>query len=60
MLLVTNAAGALNRDYNVGDIMIINDHFGLPCVAGKSPLVGRNEALFGPRFPPMSDAYDPR
>lgn len=60
LLLVTNAAGALNRDYNVGDIMMINDHFALPCLAGKHPLVGRNNALFGPRFPPLSDAYDPR
>lgn len=59
LLLVTNAAGALNRDYNVGDIMVINDHFALPCLAGKNPLVGRNNALFGPRFPPLSDAYDP-
>ena len=30
LLIVTNAAGGLNKDYNVGDIMIIQDHFGMP------------------------------
>jgi inosine/guanosine/xanthosine phosphorylase family protein len=60
LLLVTNAAGGLNRDFNVGDIMVITDHFGLPALAGKHPLVGPNEKIFGTRFPAMSDAYDPQ
>ena len=59
MMLVTGAAGGLNRDFNVGDLMIITDHIGLPLLAGKNPLVGPNDDAFGgPRFPPMSNAYD--
>jgi purine-nucleoside phosphorylase len=59
MLIVTNAAGGLNPDFNVGDIMIIQDHFGLPAIAGNQPLRGENNDELGPRFPAMSDAYDP-
>jgi purine-nucleoside phosphorylase len=58
MLLVTNAAGGLNPSYNVGDIGIIQDHFGLPIVTGQNPLVGLNDDGLGPRFPAMSDTYD--
>ncbi|XP_019335001.2 purine nucleoside phosphorylase isoform X1 [Alligator mississippiensis] len=57
-LIVTNAAGGLNPEYNVGDIMIIRDHINMPGLAGINPLVGPNEESFGVRFPPMSDAYD--
>ncbi|RXM28716.1 Purine nucleoside phosphorylase [Acipenser ruthenus] len=56
--IVTNAAGGLNEDYNVGDMMLIKDHLNLPGFAGNSPLVGPNDERFGPRFPCMSDAYD--
>lgn len=58
LLIVTNAAGGLNPEYNVGDIMVIQDHFGLPCVAGNTPLRGINEDTLGPRFPAVSDAFD--
>lgn len=58
LLLVTNAAGGLNPDYNVGDIAIIQDHFGLPLIAGNHPLRGLNDDALGPRFPAVSDAYD--
>ena len=58
LLIVTNAAGGLNRDYKVGDIMVIRDHFGVPCIAGNSPLVGHNDDKLGPRFPSTSDAFD--
>jgi len=59
ILIVTNAAGGLNRSFNVGDIMIISDHIGFPMLAGNHPLVGLNDTTFGgARFPPMSDAYD--
>jgi len=58
LLIVTNAAGGLNPDFNVGDIMVIQDHFGLPCLAGNTPLRGINNDSLGPRFPAMSDAYD--
>jgi purine-nucleoside phosphorylase len=60
LLVVTNAAGGLNRSYAVGDLMVISDHIGLPLLAGKHPLVGLNDDTFGgPRFLPVSDAYDP-
>lgn len=58
LLVVTNAAGGLNPSYNVGDIAIIQDHFGLPLIAGNHPLRGSNDDALGPRFPAVSDAYD--
>lgn len=58
LLIVTNAAGGLNKVFNVGDIMIIQDHFGLPAIAGNHPLRGHNDNNIGPRFPSVSDAYD--
>lgn len=57
-LFVTNAAGGINRSFKVGDIMIIKDHVNLAGFAGCNPLVGVNDERFGPRFPPMSNAYD--
>ncbi|XP_033897672.3 purine nucleoside phosphorylase 6 [Acipenser ruthenus] len=57
-LIVTNAAGGLNQDYKVGDIMFIKDHLNIPGMAGLNPLGGLNEERFGVRFPCMSDAYD--
>jgi len=57
-LLLTNAAGGVNPDYNVGDIMIISDHIFLPGFVGGSPLVGPNDERFGPRFPACLDMYD--
>ncbi|XP_074838781.1 purine nucleoside phosphorylase [Carettochelys insculpta] len=57
-LIVTNAAGGLNRGYEVGDIMVIRDHINTPGLAGINPLTGPNDERFGPRFPAMSDAYD--
>ena len=56
-LLLTNAAGGLNPDFDPGDVMLITDHLNL---AGDNPLLGPNLDRFGPRFPPMTDAYDPR
>jgi purine-nucleoside phosphorylase len=58
MLLVTNAAGAVNQDFAPGDIMLITDHLNLVGMAGNSPLRGPNLDEFGPRFPDMSRAYD--
>jgi len=57
-IIVTNAAGGVNRLFNVGDIMIIKDHIGFPMMAGNNPLVGLNDDRFGPRFPSMTDVYD--
>ncbi|KAI9027221.1 hsp7-like protein [Phycomyces nitens] len=56
-LVVTNACGSLNPEHKVGDLMIINDHLSLPGLSGNSPLIGHNFESFGPRFPPVSDAY---
>ena len=55
-LLVTNAAGAVNDAYEVGDIMLITDHIKL---FAMSPLQGENIEEFGPRFPDMSHVYTP-
>ncbi|MCR6719821.1 MAG: purine-nucleoside phosphorylase [Chitinophagaceae bacterium] len=53
-LLLSNAAGAVNTDYEVGDIMIIRDHISF---FTPNPLVGKNIEEFGPRFPDMSEPY---
>ena len=61
-LVVTNAAGGLNRGFKVGDLMVMSDHIFIPGMAGRNPLLGENDAGpdgTWPRFPPMSDAYDP-
>ncbi len=58
-LIVTNAAGAVNPEYNPGELMLITDHLNLIGMAGNSPLRGPNLDEFGPRFPDMSQAYDP-
>ena len=57
-LIVTNAAGAVNPDFEPGDLMLITDHLNLVGMAGLSPLRGPNLDVFGPRFPDMSRAYD--
>ncbi|KAI4881678.1 hypothetical protein NFI96_031330 [Prochilodus magdalenae] len=57
-VILTNAAGGLNQDYKVGDVMIIKDHINMPGFAGNNPLCGPNDDRFGTRFPCMSDAYD--
>ena len=54
-LFVSNAAGGVNFDFKVGDMMVITDHINhLP-----NPLVGPNLEDFGPRFPDMTRPYDP-
>ncbi|KAI5290241.1 hypothetical protein KEM54_002113 [Ascosphaera aggregata] len=58
ILIVTNACGGLNPTFSVGDLMLINDHVFLGALSGNNPLRGTNLDEFGPRFPPMSDAYD--
>lgn len=52
--LITNAAGGVNLDFKPGDLMIIEDHINL---MGMNPLMGKESALFGPRFPDMSETY---
>ncbi len=58
ILIVTNAAGAVNPAFNPGDLMLITDHLNLIGMAGQSPLRGPNLDEFGPRFPDMGRAYD--
>lgn len=58
ILVVTNAAGAVNPDYEPGDLMLIKDHLNLIGMAGQNPLRGANMDELGPRFPDMSQAYD--
>jgi purine-nucleoside phosphorylase len=58
-LFVTNAAGAVNPAFNPGDLMLIVDHLNLIGMAGPNPLRGPNLDELGPRFPDMSQAYDP-
>lgn len=57
-LFVSNAAGAINADFNPGDLMCITDHVNLIGMAGLSPLRGPNLDEYGPRFPDMARAYD--
>jgi purine-nucleoside phosphorylase len=54
-LLLSNAAGGMNRAFKVGDLMIIKDHISFFVV---NPLLGKNESSLGPRFPDMSEPYD--
>jgi len=58
MVIVTNAAGGLNPDYNVGDVVCVMDHLALPMLSGFNPLIGKNDDELGPRFPPTSNCYD--
>jgi purine-nucleoside phosphorylase len=53
-LFLSNAAGGVNKDYQVGDLMIIKDHISFFTI---NPLLGKNEAELGTRFPDMSEPY---
>lgn len=58
-LIVTNAAGGLNRDFKAGDLMLITDQINMVGMGGSNPLRGPNLDEFGVRFPSMTHAYDP-
>lgn len=53
-MVITNAAGGMNRNFKAGDLMLIQDHMNL---TGDNPLIGKNELELGVRFPDMSEAY---
>ncbi len=53
-LLISNAAGGLNPDFQLGDVMLLTDHINL---LPTNPLIGPNQAALGPRFPDMYGAY---
>ncbi|KAL6937798.1 hypothetical protein ACO0RG_004321 [Hanseniaspora osmophila] len=57
-LVVTNASGGLNPEFEEGDLMVLNDHINLPGLTGLNPLIGANFEEHGPRFLATSDAYD--
>jgi len=58
-VILTNAAGGINRDFNPGDLMLIKDHLNFVGIAGSNPLRGPNDDSVGPRFPDVTHAYTP-
>lgn len=54
-IFISNAAGGMQTGFKVGDLMIINDHISM---LTPNPLIGKNEAAFGTRFPDMSEPYN--
>ena len=57
LLIVSNAAGGLNREFEVGDLMIITDQIN---AMGTNPLIGPNDDELGPRFPDMTNLFSKR
>jgi len=54
-LIVTNASGGINKSFEPGTLMLINDFVNL---FGTNPLIGKNDERFGPRFPDMTEAFN--
>jgi len=55
-IVLTNAAGGVNPAFGAGTLMVIGDHLNL---TGRTPLLGPNDDSIGPRFPDLTDAWDP-
>ncbi|WP_232696233.1 purine-nucleoside phosphorylase [Brevibacillus daliensis] len=56
-IIVTNAAGGINKEFDSGNLMLISDHLNLTF---RNPLIGPNDDTLGVRFPDMSEAYSKR
>jgi purine-nucleoside phosphorylase len=54
-VILTNAAGGINRNFGQGALVVLSDHINLQ---GSNPLIGPNDERFGPRFPDMTHAYN--
>jgi purine-nucleoside phosphorylase len=57
LVVLTNAAGGLDRAFGPGTLMVMRDHINL---TGRSPLIGPNADSLGRRFPDLTDAWSPR
>ncbi len=57
LVVLTNAAGGVSERVSPGQLVLIEDHLNL---SGQNPLAGPNDDRLGPRFPDLTDAYDPR
>jgi purine-nucleoside phosphorylase len=55
-VVLTNAAGGVNRSYGAGTLLVIRDHLNL---TGQTPILGPNDDSIGPRFPDLTDVWDP-
>ena len=59
-VILTNAAGGVNPAYQVGDLMLLDDHINMPGMVGANPLMGPNDEELGERFVGLAQAYDRR
>lgn len=57
-VILTNAAGGVNKSYRVGDVMVLNDHINFVGMSGNNPLMGPNDDSLGERFVGMAHTYD--
>jgi purine-nucleoside phosphorylase len=57
-VILTNAAGGVNKNFQAGDVMLINDHINFVGMSGQNPLMGPNDESIGPRFLGMTQTYD--
>ena len=57
LVIITNAAGGLNPDYKLGDLMVIKDHISFSQLSLNHPLIGPNDERLWPRVPSIYDIY---
>jgi len=58
IVILTNAAGGVNKSFKAGELMLLSDHINLLGMTGQNPLRGPNDDTLGTRFPDMSEVYD--